>query len=161
VLHEGVLCSPPLTEPTNDLAAGLNPRGHGAPCRCVLSQGSSSRVVSPLLVDTGRPLNGKCGSLALRCFTRIDRGGRETFSRVDEMQNGRHHLVQRHRCSNFVTGHPAQHRLNGFDIVKETTELLRVAVPYELLVFVAKRSTRVSTGALGGMMWSNCGWNFT
>jgi hypothetical protein len=40
-------------------------------------------------------------------------GGQDTFSCVDETQDGRHYLVQRHRCSNFVTGHPAQERLNA------------------------------------------------
>jgi hypothetical protein len=39
--------------------------------------------------------------------------------RDDEPQNGRHHLMQWHRCANLVTGNPAQQRLNGLQVVKE------------------------------------------
>jgi hypothetical protein len=39
--------------------------------------------------------------------------------RVDEPQNGGHHLVQWRRCSNLVTGNPAQQRLNRLEVVKE------------------------------------------
>ena len=48
------------------------------------------------------------------------RGG-DMFSRVDDTQNDPYHLVQRHRCTNLMTGRPAQQRLDGLDVIQEAT----------------------------------------
>ena len=41
------------------------------------------------------------------------------LSCAGDTQNSRHHLVQRHRCPDFVPGHPAQERLNVPDVLKD------------------------------------------
>jgi hypothetical protein len=79
------------------------------------------------------------------------------LSGVDETQHGHHHIVKWHRCANLVIGDSPQQGLNGLDVLEDTTEFLR-RLAYELLVLVASRSARVSSGALSRMMWSTWAW---
>src|SRR5258708_8311584 len=82
------------------------------------------------------------------------------LSGADITQNGRHHLVQRHRCPNLVIGHPAQQRVNGLDVIKDAAEFLRclgerVAGPgrQPLNQRLEPRAQQI--------IWSNCAWNCT
>ena len=45
------------------------------------------------------------------------------LSRVDEMQNGPHHLVQWDRCLDLMIGHPPQQRLNGPAVIDNAPEV--------------------------------------
>jgi hypothetical protein len=69
------------------------------------------------------------------------------MSRPHEMQNGRHHIIERCCCSHLGIGHLPQQRLNGLDILQDAAEFGRC-----LAVGVAgpgrQRSISVSCGAL-------------
>lgn len=46
-----------------------------------------------------------CADVSLQCLILHSQTDGDTISRPDETQNGRHYVVQRHRCPNFVVGH--------------------------------------------------------
>src|SRR5258708_33153791 len=82
------------------------------------------------------------------------------LSGAAETQNGRHYLVQRHRCPSLVIGHPAQQRVNGLGVIKDAAAFLRC-----LAERVAGPGRQPLNQRLEGraqqIMWSNCAWNCT